>query len=223
MIYNYLLASFRSLIRQKLFALINVTGLSIGLAACTLIILFVDHEFSYDRQFSDLDRLYRVEATANIPGQQSFDGPNFFGPAFDLLPQDFEEIETIVRLQQRNGTIVKGDSSTPETFATVDPQFLAVFDFPMLEGDVASALSEPTAIVLTEEMAIKHLGEGPWLGRTVLINETLEREMKVTGVIATLPATRLRRHAGPCRATAFQPFGGDCRRRIGGPFDCSSS
>ena len=109
MIQNYLLASFRSLLRQKLFALINIAGLAIGLAACTLIILFVEHEFSYDKGFSDLDRLYRIEATANIPGQQSFDGPNFFGATYDLLPQDFEEIESVTRLQQRDGTIVKGD------------------------------------------------------------------------------------------------------------------
>jgi putative ABC transport system permease protein len=169
--------------------LINITGLAIGLAACTLIILFIEHEFSYDTQFSDLDNVYRIETTANIPGQQSNEVPTFFGPAFDLLPADFDEIETVVRLQQRAGTVVKGDSSTPETFATVDPMFLNVFDFPMIEGDRASALDQPSAVVLTEEMAIKHLGSPPWIGKTIEINETIEREMKVTGVIETLPDT----------------------------------
>ena len=66
---NYLISALRSLKRQKLFAIINVTGLAIGLAACMLIILFVRHEFSYDQQFTDVQRLYRIEATANIPGQ----------------------------------------------------------------------------------------------------------------------------------------------------------
>jgi putative ABC transport system permease protein len=187
MIYNYFISGFRSLMRQKLFAVINITGLAIGLAACTLIILFVRHEFSYDEQFSDTERLYRIEATTNIPGQQSTETPNFFGAPYDLLPNDFIEIEAITRLQQRGGTVVDGDSSTAETFATVDPEFLSLFDFPMLAGESISALAAPTSIVLTEEMAIKHLGEKPWLGRTIVINETLEREMKVTGVIETLP------------------------------------
>ncbi len=187
MIYNYLISALRSLMRQKLFAVINIAGLAIGLAACTLIILFVQHEFSYDQQFSDIGRLYRIEATANIPGQQSTAMPRFFGAAYDLLPNDFDEIESITRLQMRGGTVVKADSSTAETFATVDPEFLGLFDFPMLEGRREGALDAPTSIVLTEEMAVKHLGDKPWLGRTIVINETLERDMKVTGVIETLP------------------------------------
>jgi putative ABC transport system permease protein len=187
MVYNYFISALRSLMRQKLFAVINVIGLAIGLAACTLIILFVRHEFSYDEQFSDIDRIYRIEATANIPGQQSNASPRFFGATYDLLPNDFDEIESIARLQGRSGTVVVGDSSTAETFATVDPEFLGLFDFPMLEGKLEGALDAPTSIVLTEEMAIKHLGERPWLGRTIVINETLEREMKVTGVMETLP------------------------------------
>ncbi len=184
---NYLRSAIRNLLRHKLFAIINVSGLGLGLAACTLIIVFVQHEFSYDNMFTDVDRLYRIEATANIPGQQSTATPNFFGPTYDLLPQDFEEIEHIARLQQRGGTVIQGDTATTEAIATVDPEFLTIFDFPMLEGNRTTALNEPTSIVLTGEMAIKHLGEGPWLGRTMVINETMEREMKVTGVIETLP------------------------------------
>ncbi|MCZ6643653.1 MAG: ABC transporter permease [Gammaproteobacteria bacterium] len=184
---NYLRSALRSLLRQKLFALINISGLGFGLAACTLIMVFVQHEFSYDNGFADIERLYRIEATANIPGQQSNAIPTFFGPSYDLLPQDFEEIELIARLQQRGGTVIQGDTSTPEAIATADPEFLAIFDFPMLEGNRTTALDEPTSIVLTREMAIKHLGDGPWLGRTMVINETIEREMKVTGVIETLP------------------------------------
>ncbi len=184
---NYLVSALRSLGRQKLFALINTTGLAIGLAACMLIILFVRHEYSYDTMFSDIERLYRIEATANIPGQPSNESPQFFGPAHDLLKDAFDEIESIARLQQRGGTVVAGDTAIAETFATVDPEFLTLFDFPLLEGDRDLALNQPTSIVLTEEMARKHLGSPPWLNRTIVINETLEREFKVTAVIADLP------------------------------------
>lgn len=187
MFYNYIVSALRSLGRQKLFTLINVTGLAIGIAACTLIILFVQHEFSYDEQFTDVHRLYRIEASAHIPGQQTSEQPQFFGATYDLLPGDFEEIQRITRLQQRGGTIIDKGSSIAETFATVDPEFLEMFDFPMAEGDRAGALDEPLSIVLTEEMALKHLGDHPWLGRTITVNETLERELKVTGVIETLP------------------------------------
>ena len=187
MLSNYLISALRSLKRQKLFAIINVTGLSIGLAACTLIILFVKHEFSYDERFTDVHRLYRIEATANIPGQPSNESPNFFGPSYDLLPGDYEEIERITRMQQRTGTVVKDDGSISEDFSYVDPEFLLMFDFPLLEGTHVGALNAPASLVLTEEMAIKHLGEGPWLDRTIVINEIFEREHKVTAVLENLP------------------------------------
>ena len=184
---NYLVSALRSLQRQKLFVIINIVGLAIGLASCILIILFIQHEFSYDSGYSDLDRLYRIEATASIPGQQTAATPSFFGSTYDLLPGDFEEVEAVARLQLRNGTVVKGDSSIPETFGTADPEFFNLFDFPLIEGSVENALAHPGNIVLTEEMAIKHLGEGPWVNRTIVINETFEREHKVVAVIETLP------------------------------------
>ncbi len=187
MLINYINSALRNLRRQKLFALINVIGLSIGLASCTLIILFVKHEYSYDQNFADIDRLYRIETTSHIPGQKGNDSPRFFGPAYDLLPDEFEEIDKVVRLQRRGGTLVREENSIQETLAYADPEFLTVFDFPLLEGDRQSLLDEPAAMVLTEEMAIKHLGEPPWLGRTIIVHDTFEREHKVTGVIETLP------------------------------------
>jgi putative ABC transport system permease protein len=187
MLHNYVLAALRSLRNQKLFAVINIVGLSVGLAACTLIILFVQHEFSYDNQFSNQDLLYRIESTPHIPGQPSNDSPNFFGTAYDLLPGDYEEIEAVTRLQQRDGTVIKGANAILEEFVYTDPEFLSMFDFPLIEGDRATALDSPDAMVLTEEMAIKHLGEGPWLGKTLRINHVLEREHKVTGVLQNIP------------------------------------
>jgi len=184
---NYLVSALRSLVRNKLFGAINVIGLGVGLAACALIILFVKHEFSYDNQFTDVERLYRIEATANIPGRQSNASPNFFGATFDLLPGDYEEVESIVRMQQRGGTVIKGETATPETFTYVDPGFLTMFDFDLIEGERDGILDAPGMIVLTEEMAIKHLGEGPWLGRTVTVNHIYLRELKVTGVLKNLP------------------------------------
>jgi putative ABC transport system permease protein len=187
MIINYLRTACRSLLQQKTSSLINLCGLAIGLAACTLIVLFVQHEFSYDQAYRNADRIYRIEATANIPGQQSNESPTFFGTAYNLLPLKFEEIESIARLQRRGGTVINQDSFIPETFSTVDPEFLRIFDFPMLEGQRESALAEPNSIILTREMAEKHLGTPPWLGQTLKINETRERNMKVTGVMETLP------------------------------------
>jgi putative ABC transport system permease protein len=185
---NYLLAALRSIRNQKLFAIINIVGLSIGLAACTLIILFIEHEYSYDRDFADLSLLYRIESKANIPGQPSDDSPQFFGSTYELLPADYEEVAMVSRLQQRDGTIIKGTTAIREQFAYTDPEFLTMFSFPLVEGNREKSLSAPDSIVLTEEMARKHLGEGPWLGRTLRINEVLEREQKVTAVLANLPA-----------------------------------
>ena len=172
---SYVTAAIRNLLNNKLYAVINVLGLSIGLASCLLIILFVRHETRYDQFLPNLDRLYRMEATALIPGRDAFDVPTYVGPTKDLLPKDYPEVEELLRIQVRGGSIVKEGETFSENLAYVDSNFFSVFELPVIEGDIATALSEPANIVLTEEMAQKYFGDGPYLGETLVINDNYER------------------------------------------------
>lgn len=184
---NYAVSALRSILNQKLYAVINILGLAIGLSACMLIILMVRHETSYDNFIPDLDRLYRLEATANIPGRDPFDSSTYVGPTKDLLPQDYPEVEEVLRIQQRGGAVVKEGESFPQLIDNVDPNFFRVFELPFVEGSPETALASPSSIVLSEEMARTYLGDGPYLGREIVINETFERTHVVSGVMRDIP------------------------------------
>jgi len=187
MIQSYITTTLRNLWRNKLYTVINMLGLSIGLASCLLIIMFVDHETGYDRFLPDLERLYRLEAVANIPGREAIDVSTYVGPTKDLLPKDYPEVEEVLRIQVRSGSIVKDSEVFAESLAYVDANFYHVFKLPLVEGNAATAFAEPSNIVLSETMARKYLGDGPYLGRTLTINDNFERVHKVSGIMRDLP------------------------------------
>ena len=184
---NYFIGMMRSLIKHKLYGLINILSLSIGIAACLLIFMYISHETSYDKSLSDLDRLYRIETQSNIPGRDSTMRPRFVGPTYDLLPQDFSEVEYVVRLRMRNGGVLLGSESFLEDLTYTDPEFFSVFNLPFIEGSVETALKRPSDIILTKEMAIKYLGKGPYLGNEIVVNDVYDRTHVVSGVIENIP------------------------------------
>jgi putative ABC transport system permease protein len=187
MFQNYLITALRNTLRNKLHAAINILGLAIGLAACILIILVVRHETSYDNFISNSERIYRMEATGNIPGRDSFDSASYVGPTKELLPPDYPEIEEVLRVTQRTGNVVKEIDTFEQVIDYVDPNFFEVFQLPLLEGSYTNALASPSSIVLNETNARKYLGDGPWLGRNIIINHQYERTHVVSAVIKDIP------------------------------------
>src|SRR6478736_3472259 len=97
MIRNYLLTAFRALIKQKFYTIINVAGLSVGIAACLIILLFVVNEFSYDRYHTKGDRIFRVHTEIKF-GSNHFKVCTGYPVMAELFPQNFAEIETMVRI-----------------------------------------------------------------------------------------------------------------------------
>jgi putative ABC transport system permease protein len=187
MFQNYFITALRNTLRHKLHATINILGLAIGLAACMLIILVVRHETSYDNFIPNSDNIYRMEATGHIPGRDSFESARYVGPTRELLPPDYPEIEEVLRIAQRQGNVVKDSDTFEQTIDYVDPNFFAVFQLPLVEGSHASALASPSSIVLNESNAQKYLGEGPYLGREVIINHQFERTHIVSAVMKDIP------------------------------------
>lgn len=184
---NLAKTALRALMRQKLFAFINIFGLAIGLAACLILILYIRLEMSYDNFLPDSERIYRIENSANIPGRPSFEGATYVGQTYDLLPGDYSEIEQVIRLWNRPGAVIKDGERFDEGFIYTDPEFFDVLQLPFVEGTPEGALDDIQSVVISREMAIKHLGDGPWLGQTIRVNDVYEREMTVTGVFEDLP------------------------------------
>ena len=188
MIRNYLKIALRNLQNQKLYTSLNILGLSIGIASCLLILLYVYHEFSYDTFHTKADRIYRVGLNGKIAEQEVFTTSTTPPLAFTVV-EEFPEVENAVRLYThadekviRYGEMVISE----EKVYFADSTFFDVFSFPMLQGDPATALKEPNSLVLTEEIARKYFGEEPALGKTLLV-DTKKIPHTVTGILENLP------------------------------------
>lgn len=185
MIQNYLKIAWRNLLRHKSFSLINILGLSAGIAACIIIFLYVQYELTYDRHHTKADRIARVVTTLHAPGTADMEFGTSPYPLGDALKRDFPEVSSSVRLEQ-NPIVIKHNSELiQETdFYLTDQNIFSIFDYTFIEGTVAGALQQPHSVVLAASTARKYFGEGPALGKTIVCDN---EPVKVTGVIANPP------------------------------------
>ncbi|MDO8367460.1 MAG: ABC transporter permease [Saprospiraceae bacterium] len=188
MIHNYLTIAFRNLSKNRLFSLLNIGGLSTGLAVAMLIGLYVRDEMSFDQFNEKADRIYRVNFDLRFGGKEEAlavaSAP--FGPT---IVRDYPAVEAMCRFRQWGFiTVKKGNEAIEEGFNTyVDSTFFSVFSMPLLEGDPKTALTEPGTGVISEKMAQKYFGATTGIvGRTLRINEN--RDMRVTGVMRDMPS-----------------------------------
>lgn len=186
MIRNYIKIAFRNLWRRKVFSLINIMGLAIGMTACFLIYLYVTFELSYDSFHSKSDRIYRIVADIKTPTEVI----NGNRPSWAVPPNikdEFPEVESFVRIGGDNMLVRKDDTRFQEgEVLWADSTIFRVFDFALLSGDPASVLKEPNSIVLSETAAKKYFGKADPIGQTLLITDDAV-PAKVTGVMKDLP------------------------------------
>ena len=182
---NYLLTAYRNSLKNKLYAGINVLGLAIGITGCLFIILYVQHERSYDQFHEKKNRIFKVYRTTDRDGYGEI-GPTS-APYAESLRNDFpQEVETAVRVMPRSGLITHGEKAfTGDNISFVGRDFLQVFTFPLIQGDPATALNEPSGVVLTAAMAKKYFGNQDPIGQTLEYEN--EYPMVVTGVLAPVP------------------------------------
>jgi putative ABC transport system permease protein len=185
MLKNYIKTAWRNLLKNKSFSVINILGLSIGLACFILIALFVINELSYDRYNKKADRIFRINSDI-LFGGTSFSIGQSPDPIGAALKNDYPQVEQFTRIFV-NGSreIKKGNEFINEPdIANVDSTFFDVFSLPALYGDTRTALNDPNTVVITERMAIKYFNNPNAVGETIERGNT---PYKVTAVIKDMP------------------------------------
>ena len=181
---NYLTVAVRNLLRQKLYSLINVFGLAVGMAGCVLIGLVVRHELAFDRFHKKADYIYRVVRETK-PSGSHYVGVGTSGALAGALKADFPEVERAIRmLGPRRVGVRHGERLYWHNQVTADPEILDIFTFPFVKGDPNTALSDPSYAVISEDMAAAIFGDTDPIGQILTRGRS---ELKVTGVIQNIP------------------------------------
>ena len=187
MLRNYLAAALRNLLRNRAYAAINVFGLALGFAAVILIALYVRDEYSYDRFYPDHQRVYRVMASIQLPGQGPIRAAVTSSNIAEAMRLDFPEVEMTARLAPSfNIAIRRGDIELTSVVNWADPGFFRLFPVKTLFGSADDALSKPDGIVLTRKIARRFFGRDDVVGETLELNR--KNVMRVAAVIEDLPS-----------------------------------
>lgn len=200
---NYLKIAFRNFTRHKTHTIINLSGLAVGMACCMAIMLYVKDELSFDRFNEKSDRIYRVLAEFNDRGETNLvevTSPPI-GPG---LKTDIPEIENFVRMGPRRHVLVhKGEQSfyEDELFYT-DPSIFEIFSFPLLSGNVQTALNDLSSVVINRDLAEKYFGSSNPIGQSLEIE--INGKMKtftVSGILKDIPVIS---HIQPALMISFE-------------------
>jgi len=188
MLANYLTLAWRNMRRHKSFALINILGLSLGLACCILIAFYITDETGFDRFHEHVDRIHGIRGAIYFDNAMAnFDAQP---PLADQLPALFPEVEAAVRVTREELVIRRGDRTFKETGLSTEPVFFRIFTFPLRQAATPSPLREPDTIVISPALAQKYFAAENPLGQTlsVRLNDQF-KDFTVTGVLREIPAT----------------------------------
>ena len=168
MLRNYLLIALRNLQRQFSYSFINIIGLAIGLACSLVILLYVYSEWSYDRHYKNAGQIYRIGISFFNMGQFAI-GPEVLG---NVLPKEFEGVEAFARVKRDREVLVKINEKTFfEDVYYTDSSYFKIFSYKFVAGNPATAMKDPSGLVITRSMARKFFGEEMALGKTLLIGK----------------------------------------------------
>ncbi|MEP9403152.1 ABC transporter permease [Sphingomonas silueang] len=186
-----LLSLYRSLTRHKLYAALNIGGLAVGIAVFLILGLYVRFETSFEKWLPDHDKTYVVQTVWTIPESPASGAyPYTMGGLLDQMREDFPGVVgTRYRGGENAGSVVRGGRAVADAVAMVDPSFFAVFRLPMARGDAATALAQPTSVVISETVAKRYFGETDPIGQPLTVAMDSTNNYRVTGVFRDLPTT----------------------------------
>ncbi len=193
MIKNYIKIAWRNVVKHRHSSLINIVGLTIGFASFLLIFLVVQYEKSFDTFHTNASNLYRVVRVGKNPINREY-RTGVPTPVTPTLRNDYPSLKnaaSILNLGSRQINVIATDGTILKKFKEPDvflaePQFFQMFDFPLLKGDIKTAISDPNTVLLTKEVASKYFGD--WeqaVGNSISI---FNKPLKVTGILENTPS-----------------------------------
>ncbi len=190
MLKNHLKIAYRNFVRHKLYSFINTFGLAVGFSCCLLILLYVQHELSYDAYHDKTERIYRLTLSGKI-GDSEFEAAAVAAPTASALMQDYPEVKEATRLytstRKLNCILQYGDRSFKERrVAFADPNIFNVLSIPFVSGDPDSALAQPNSIVISDRMVEKYFIDEDPMGKTLTMDGIAD--YSVTGVYEAIPS-----------------------------------
>ena len=191
MLKNYLKVAFRSLVKQRIYSVINILGLSVGIASALLITLYVQYEFSYDKYLTNADNIYKIALERKYPNHSTFYAvvPHSYS---EVIASDIPEIKQVTRLTPPNNNVLvsyKNSRDEKKSFeenfvSAADSNFFKMFQIPFIKGNAGSALTKPNDLVITATTAKRYFGDEDPMGKTLDVDGG---NFTVTGVIQDLP------------------------------------
>jgi len=197
---NYLKTTYRNLAKHRTLAFINLAGLSISLAACMLIFVWIHYQLSFDRAVDGAENIYRVYPKILVNGN-NFTSSMAPPPLADLLRKEFPEVLAATRIWKYNNLHVSNeengrkDKIFNEEVYQADSSFFQIFNFKMLQGDPGQSMTRPFTVVVTKSTAIKYFGEEAFRNGEIpgkALNLTFggwgKFPCKITGITEDVPA-----------------------------------
>ncbi|RMD96307.1 MAG: ABC transporter permease [Calditrichaeota bacterium] len=186
---NYFKIALRHFFGQKIYSLINVSGLALGMACFLLISLYIQFQYSFDDFQKNKDDVYLIYREGVTEGRVE-KRANIGAPLAPLLLQNFPQIKNTVRFSFFNGVIGNAQKRFTERLIFSDPSLFDMFSFYLKAGDVKTALQEPFSIILSEKMAAKYFGDANPMGRVLSFKAGWMKQkydFKVTGILQPIP------------------------------------
>ncbi len=196
MLKNYLKTALRNLRAQRSYTLLNIAGLSVGMAGALLVFLFVKHHLSTDRHHARFERIFRIVTDVHLDDGSVEYNSEAPLPMAEALRSDYPQVEQaafLIMLRELTIGIQAGENKAPLRFrekqgvGLVEPAWFDIMDYIWLRGDPKTALRNPGSVALTESQARKYFGAADPMGRTLTLNNKVEAT--VAGILADPPIT----------------------------------
>lgn len=186
MIKSYFIIALRNLRKYRFYSAINILGLSVGVAVCLVIALFVVNEWSYDKHHEHAHRIYRIESEI-VFGGNHWHMVLAPAPMAAALPEEFPEVEAAVHFRSRGSYLVKREVENIKENHVIwaGKDFFKVFTAPLLEGNPQGILDEPHTMAISERSAKKFFPNESALGQTLIFDN--QHAFKITGIFEDMP------------------------------------
>ena len=191
---NYLTVAIRNLFRHRLYTLINILGLAVGLGCCIVLFLYIKTELSFDRNHERLAQIHRLLRETRLDDGSVRVSDRTSGALPSALEQAFPEVQRALGVLQLRGWLgCEGRDLGWASICLAGPEIFEVFSLPLAAGDSRTALDKPASVLVTEEMAKRVFGDQNPIGKVLTINNDItrlrHRQLTVTGVLRDLPRT----------------------------------